>query len=260
MASLLRGAAFITGAGSGESYYSFLPCTCFDSIQGIGQYTAYALARHGVRQLAICDIRPDVLKNTSNELQKQHNDIEVLSIEMDTSKEDSVRSAIDQTVKKFGRLDIAINNAGIGGTQKQTPDQELSDWQRVMDVNVNGVWLCQRAQIRQMLKQEPLDPPPRGNRGVIVNTASMLGLVASSPVSQACSYTASKHGKPSGTRSPGIELANLYCCSIAVMGLTKTDAITYASQGIRINAVCPGYVGTPLLKQAAVCLGKRAFD
>ncbi len=114
---------------------------------------------------------------------------------MDVSKEDSVNSAVDQTVKQFGRLDIAINNAGIGGAGKQTAEQELKDWQRVFDINVNGVWLCQRAQIRQMLKQEPLMQLPRGNRGVIVNTASMLGLVASSPVSAACSYTASKHGE-----------------------------------------------------------------
>jgi hypothetical protein len=127
MASLLKGVTFITGAGS-----------------GIGQYAAYALARHGVRQLALCDIRPDVLKTTSEELKNRYKDVEVLNIEMDTSKEDSVNSAVEQTVKQFGRLDIALNNAGIGGAQKQTPDQELKDWQRVMDINVNGVWLCQR--------------------------------------------------------------------------------------------------------------------
>ncbi|KAK5169771.1 uncharacterized protein LTR77_005749 [Saxophila tyrrhenica] len=212
MTSLLKGVTFITGAGS-----------------GIGQCAAYALARHGVRQIALCDIRPDNLKTTSEQLKKQHPDVETLNIEMDTAKEDSVNSAVDQTVKHFGRLDIALNNAGIGGAGKQTADQELADWQRVMDVNVNGVWMCQRAQIRQMLKQEPLTAPPRGNRGVIVNTASMLGLVASTPISAAVAYTTSKH---------------------AVMGLTKTDAVAYAAQGIRINAICPGYVGTPLLQQA----------
>jgi NAD(P)-dependent dehydrogenase (short-subunit alcohol dehydrogenase family) len=121
---------------------------------------------------------------------------------MDTAKEDSVDSAVTQTVKQFGRLDIAINNAGIGGAGKQTHEQELKDWQRVMDVNVNGVWMCQRAQIRQMLKQEPLVAGPRGSRGVIVNTASMLGLVASSPVSAAIAYTASKHGKLASTMTP----------------------------------------------------------
>lgn len=135
------------------------------------------------------------LKTTTDELKNRHPDIETINIEIDTSKEDAVNFAVDETVKRFGRLDIAINNAGIGGKQKQTVDQELRDWQRVMDVNINGVWLCQRAQIRQMLKQDHLSPPPRGNRGVIVNTASMLGLVASSPASAATDYTASKHGE-----------------------------------------------------------------
>ncbi|KAF2165626.1 hypothetical protein M409DRAFT_67026 [Zasmidium cellare ATCC 36951] len=213
MASLLRGAAFITGAGS-----------------GIGQYTAYALASHGVRQLALCDIRPEVLEDTSSELRKRHgDDVQILNLEMDTSKEDSVNSALNDTIKTFSRLDIAVNNAGIGGTPKPTAESDFDDWQRVMSVNLHGVWLCQRAQIRQMLKQEPLLPPPRGGRGVIVNVASMLGLVASSPKTPACAYTASKHG---------------------VVGLTRTDGVTYASQGIRINAMCPGYVATPLLKSA----------
>jgi NAD(P)-dependent dehydrogenase (short-subunit alcohol dehydrogenase family) len=81
-----------------------------------------------------------------------------------------------------------------------------------MDVNVNGVWLCQRAEIRQMLKQEPLDAPPRGNRGVIVNTASMLGLVAASPVSRACAYAASKHGKIIEQLSLGLSSTNNLPC------------------------------------------------
>jgi NAD(P)-dependent dehydrogenase (short-subunit alcohol dehydrogenase family) len=153
-----------------------------------------------------------VLDATSNELKSRHKDVEVLNVEMDTSKEESVESAIDQTVKKFGRLDIAINNAGIGGNSAQTEDQALTEWQRVMDVNVNGVWLCQRAEIRQMLKQEPLDAPPRGNRGVIVNTASMLGLVAASPVSRACAYAASKHGKIIEQLSLGLSSTNNLPC------------------------------------------------
>ncbi|KAK5689221.1 hypothetical protein LTR17_026423 [Elasticomyces elasticus] len=216
MASILRGAAFITGAGS-----------------GIGQYTAYAFARYGVRQLALCDIRPESLEQTRSELKKRHPEVEVLTIEMDASKEDSINSAVDQTVRKFSRLDIAVNNAGIGH-QDMTHELSLETWRKVMSVNLDGVFLCQRAQIRQMLKQDPLDPLPRGNRGVIVNVASMLGLVASSPVTPAVAYTSSKHG---------------------VMGLTKTDAVMYAPKGIRINAMCPGYVGTPLLKDTVASGG-----
>ncbi|KAF7187784.1 Levodione reductase [Pseudocercospora fuligena] len=212
MANLVRGTAFITGAGS-----------------GIGQYTAYALAKHGVKRLALCDIRPEALEDTNDRLKTNHQDVEVLNVEMDTSREDSVKSAINQTVKAFDRIDIAINNAGIGGTPKPSHENTLEDFQKVVSINLNGVWLCQRSQILQMLKQEPLSPAPRGSRGVIVNVASMLGLVASSPGTPACAYTATKHG---------------------VMGLTKTDAVTYAKDGIRINAICPGYIATPLLKSA----------
>ena len=198
---------------------------------GIGQYTAYSLAKHGCRQLAICDVRPAALKETAEQLQTRWPDIEVLNLTMDASKEDQVNSAVDETAKHFSRLDIAVNNAGIGGNER-THEMTLEQWRRVMRVNLDGVWLCQRAQIRQFLKQEPLEPAPRGTRGVIVNVASMLGLVAASPGTPAVAYSSSKHG---------------------VMGLTKTDAAMYAPKGIRINAMCPGYVATPLLISATVC-------
>lgn len=187
------------------------------------------MAKYGVRQFALCDIRPDSLKTTTKELKSRYGNVDVLEIETDTSKEASVNNAVAETVKRFSRLDIAVNNAGVGGAGKPSHEQELEDWRRLMAINLDGVWLCQRAEIRQMLKQDYLDPKPRGNRGVIVNVASMLGLVASVPSVAAVSYTSSKHG---------------------VMGMTKTDAIMYAPHGIRINAMCPGYIGTPLLKQA----------
>lgn len=164
-------------------------------MEGIGQYTTYALARHGVRQLALCDIKPSALETTTAELKKHNKDLEIVNLELDTRKEDSVISAIDQTVKQFGRIDIGINNAGIGGQPRQSVDVDLEDWQNVMAVNLNGVFLCQKAEIKQMLKQEPLDPPPRGSRGVIVNTASMLGLTGASPGTPATAYSASKHGE-----------------------------------------------------------------
>lgn len=230
MASLLRGSALITGAGS-----------------GIGQYTAYALAQHGIRQLAICDINASSLETTSAQLRKSHKDLEILPLEMDVANEGSVRSAFRKTVDRFERLDVTVNNAGIGGAPTPTHETELSKWDKVIDVNVKGVWLCQREAIRYMLKQQALDAGPRGSRGVIVNVASMLGTVASSPGTPACAYTSSKHAVM-GKHDIDIQLRD--STLRPRLGMTKTDAVMYASQGIRINAICPGYVGTPLLKAA----------
>ncbi|CZT16440.1 related to dehydrogenase [Ramularia collo-cygni] len=210
MENMLQGSAFITGAGS-----------------GIGQCTALAFAKNGVRQLALCDIQAAALENTSAELKSLYPEIELLLIEMDTSDESAVGSAVTQTVAAFGRIDIAFNNAGIGGPRTQTHETSLDEWQRVMDVNLKGVWLCHRAQIRQMLTQEPRDPGVRGSRGVIVNMASVLGVVASPRETPACPYAASKH---------------------AVVGFSKNDGCLYAPQKVRINAICPGYVATPLLR------------
>lgn len=176
MATLLCGSALITGAGS-----------------GIGQYTAYALAQHGIRKLAICDINTSSLETTSAQLQKSHHDLEVLPLEIDVSNETSVQSAFRKTIDRFNRLDVTVNNAGIGGPSTPTHETELSKWDRVIDVNLKGVWLCQREAIRYMLKQQALETGPRGSRGVIVNVASMLGTVASSPNTPACAYTSAKH-------------------------------------------------------------------
>ena len=169
---------------------------------------------------------------TSSEISKIHGDVEVLKLEIDTSSEETVKTAISKVVEHYRRIDIAVNNAGVGGAHHRSHDIPLDEWQKVMSINLNGVWLCQKAEIQQMLKQDPLDPAPRGNRGVIVNVASMYGVTGASPSTMATAYTASKHG---------------------VMGLTKADAIAYASEGIRINAICPGYVATPLLKSMQVC-------
>ncbi|KAI6828206.1 hypothetical protein KC332_g2907 [Hortaea werneckii] len=211
MTNLLRGAALITGAGS-----------------GIGQATALAFARYVARQLALCDIRPDAIAQTTQKLKDHHHkDLEILNLEADTSCEADVDNAVEHTAKHFGRLDIAVNNAGINGKAASSDQLEFENWRKTLSVNLDGVWLCQRAEIRQMLKQEALDQAPRGGRGIIVNVASMLGLVGASPSTPAVAYTASKHG---------------------MMGLTRTDAVMYAPRGIRINAVCPGYVATPLLE------------
>jgi len=209
MAFSLKGVAYITGAAS-----------------GIGQATAYAFARQGVRSFALLDRNP--ITETITNLQKLDSSISIKAIELDVSSESAVNDSVAATVKEFGRIDYAVNNAGIGGSMGLTQDISLENWQRVMDVNTKGVWLCQRAQLRQMMTQErPTNP--REYRGTIVNMASMLGLVAANSNLPSTAYVTSKH---------------------ACVGLTKGDAVTYAAQGIRINAICPGYVLTPLMRPA----------
>jgi len=152
--------------------------------------------------------------------------VSIKEIELDVSNEAAVNDSVEQTVKEFGRIDYALNNAGIGGSLDTTNNIELSDFQRVLAVNTTGVWLCQRAQIRQMLKQEKLNDSIRSYRGSIVNTASMYGVVGPSLNVPSTAYATSKH---------------------AVVGLTRADAIAFAGKGIKINALCPGYVATPLV-------------
>ncbi|RJE24923.1 short chain dehydrogenase [Aspergillus sclerotialis] len=206
----LKGTAFITGGGS-----------------GIGKSTAFAFAQNGIQGLVLVDINATVLEGTRDELKTRYPKLEVLIIATDVANEASVDSAVNAAVEKFGRVDIAINSAGISGVVKKSADMDLKDWQKVIDVNQTGVWLCQRAMIRQMLKQE--SSGPREGRGVIVNVSSMYGVTCPPPEFAIGPYVASKH---------------------AVVAFTKFDAKTYGPHGIRINAICPGYVDTPILGNA----------
>jgi NAD(P)-dependent dehydrogenase (short-subunit alcohol dehydrogenase family) len=135
------------------------------------------------------------------------------------SKASEVETLIQKAVEKFGRLDIAFNNAGVEGVWVPIIKQSEEEWDQTIDVNLKGVWLCLKYEIRQMLKQ--------GGGGSIVNMASITGLVGAAG---AAAYSASKHG---------------------VMGLTKSAALETAKNKIRINAVCPAVVETPM--------GKRLF-
>ncbi|OAL44215.1 oxidoreductase [Pyrenochaeta sp. DS3sAY3a] len=204
----LRTFAFITGAAS-----------------GIGKATTFAFARYGIRQFGIGDINVQMLHEVVDELKSSYPDIQVLQFSLDVSSETAVNEAVNNTAKHFSRLDIAVNNAGISGPMLPTPDVDYEAWRKLFDVNLHGVWLCERAEITQMLQQE--NKGLRYGRGVIVNVSSIHGLGGST--SGGAAYPTSKH---------------------AVIGLTKSDSNKFACQGIRINAICPGYVETPLVAKA----------
>ncbi|KIM99948.1 hypothetical protein OIDMADRAFT_104709 [Oidiodendron maius Zn] len=209
--TLLKGTAFLTGAAS-----------------GIGRAAALGLAKYGIKRLALADINRSNLLATSETIKAQYANIEIEAIELDVRDAEAVESSVLQAVKRFGSIDIGVNVAGIEGSGKRTDECEDVDWTKVMDVNLNGVWRCQKAQVRAMMKQKDLGP--RRGRGNIINVASMYGLIGTPSEIPASAYVASKHG---------------------VVGLTKSDATVYASHGIRINAICPGYVKTPLLQALA---------
>ncbi|KAF1916608.1 hypothetical protein BDU57DRAFT_556798 [Ampelomyces quisqualis] len=209
MAFTLKGVAYVTGAGS-----------------GIGQHTAYSLARQGVRSFALLD--RNAVAATVGELQKMAPDVSIQQFELDVTDEKAIDDSIAKTVQEFGRLDYAVNNAGIGGMIQTSDLIPKDDFEKVLAVNATAVWHCQRAQIRQMLTQNKLSTSYRSARGSIVNVASMYGLVAPPLNVPATAYATSKH---------------------AVIGLTRSDALQFAHRGIRINAIAPGYVMTPLVQK-----------
>lgn len=189
--------ALITGAGS-----------------GIGRAAAIAFAASGYHVIAADRDAPGG-DETVNSIRDRAGTSSF--IVCDVSNEESIRSLFAQIVAECGRLDAAFNNAGIEGLQANTADCTSENFDQVIAVNLRGVWLCMREEIRQMLKQE--------HGGAIVNCSSVAGLIGLPAIP---AYAASKHG---------------------VIGLTRTAALEYAKQGIRVNAVCPGAVETPMLQR-----------
>lgn len=192
---------------------------------GFGRATATGLAAHGAR-IVIGDLNPDSAQETAR-LAKAGG-AEAIALPLDVTQEKSVHAFTENALKAFGRIDCAFNNAGVLGPVKELAEVTLEDFERVMAVNVRGVWLCLQAQVRVMLRQAP----PEGGHS-IVNTASVAGLIGS-PMLPA--YTASKH---------------------AVVGLTRAAARSYGRRGIRVNCVCPGPVETPLAEPLFEAGGMR---
>jgi NAD(P)-dependent dehydrogenase (short-subunit alcohol dehydrogenase family) len=178
---------------------------------GIGEACARIFAGGGAR-VVVADFDTTNGERVAREIEEEGG--EALFVRVNVAEARDVEAMVNSTVERFGRLDIAVNNAGIGGEANKTGDYSIESWHKVIDVNLNGVFYGMRYQIPKMLES---------GGGAIVNMASILGSVgfANSPA-----YVAAKHG---------------------VVGLTKAAALEYSAQGIRVNSVGPGFIRTPLI-------------
>jgi NAD(P)-dependent dehydrogenase (short-subunit alcohol dehydrogenase family) len=185
-------------------------------LSGIGKECALAAAKEGAN-IVIADLKSEITEKTMAVIRKENS--KAIFVECDVSEFAQVQAAINKAISAFGTLDIALNNAGIGGEANKVGDMSKEGWLKVININLNGVFYCMKLELVQMSKQKS---------GVIVNMSSILGKVG---FANSSNYVAAKHG---------------------ILGLTQTAALEYAAEGIRINAICPGFIDTPLLTNAGI--------
>lgn len=181
---------------------------------GIGKASALEAAREGAT-IVIADLPTNDHSDTLNEIEALG--AKCMFLPIDVADVESVKNAIKKTVEEYGRLDIALNNAGIAGTASGIHNMPEETWNKIISINLTGQFYCVKYELQQFLKQ---------GGGVIVNMASLGGLIAEPGL---VPYTAAKHG---------------------VLGITKNIAVQYGNQNIRANAICPYYVETPMIGAA----------